>query len=208
MKSLKSFIVESLHTYNLTIKIVGDVEKNWMDMFKYNLNKFDPVDMSAPKTLPIQKDPYGFPNHKNQAVTILKCKFRYPATELMVRQIASLLHMDENRIRVMTTDYDESVDSELSGYENEMKNSPLLDKTELGEQPGAKEASKEYGGSYLNRIKDQTKDSKIGVEYAGEPKTKDAFDPFKPFTDDTKSGDKSPMTNITRPGKPKTGRMI
>ena len=85
MKSLKTYITESVHTYNCTIKIAGDVDKNFLDLFKYNLSKFDPIDISAPKTTPIQKDPYGFPNLINESVTILKCKFRYPAIEPMIQ---------------------------------------------------------------------------------------------------------------------------
>ena len=86
MRSLKQYIVESVHTYNYTIKIAGDVDKNWLDLFKYNLKKFDPVNISEPKSTPIQKDPYGFPNLSNQSVTIIKAEFRYPANEPMIQQ--------------------------------------------------------------------------------------------------------------------------
>jgi hypothetical protein len=55
MKSLKQYIVESVHTYNYTIKIAGDVDKNFIDLFKYNLNKFDPVKIGEPTSTPIQK---------------------------------------------------------------------------------------------------------------------------------------------------------
>ena len=41
MKSLKQFITESLKTYQYTIKIAGTVDKNFLDMFKYNLNNID-----------------------------------------------------------------------------------------------------------------------------------------------------------------------
>ena len=48
MKSLKQYIAESVHTYNYTIKIAGDIDKNWLDMFKFNLSKFDPIKISDP----------------------------------------------------------------------------------------------------------------------------------------------------------------
>ena len=80
--------MESVHTYNYTIKIAGQVDKNFLDMFKYNLNKFDPVKIGEPKSTPIQKSPYGFPNLSNQSITIIKAEFRYPATEPMIQQIA------------------------------------------------------------------------------------------------------------------------
>jgi hypothetical protein len=207
MRSLKQYITESLKSYNYTIKIAGDVDKNFIDMFKYNLNKFDPIRISDPVKTPIQKDPYGFPNLANQSVTIIKADFRYPATEPMIQQIAQLLGYNVNMVRVISTQYDDSINNEAEGYANEMKDSPLLTHEEMGEQPGAKEANKAYGDSYLSSIKDQMKGSTIDIPYAGQ-KTPNSFDPFKPYLDDKKLGDKSPMSTITRPPKPATGASV
>lgn len=207
MRSLKQYITESLKSYNYTIKIAGDVDKNFIDMFKYNLNKFDPIRISDPVKTPIQKDPYGFPNLANQSVTIIKADFRYPATEPMIQQIAQLLGYNINMVRVISNQFDDSINSEAEGYANEMKESPLLTHEEMGEQPGAKEANKVYGDSYLSSIKDQMKGSTIDIPYAGQ-KTPNSFDPFKPYLDDEKMGDKSPMSTIKRPPKPATGASV
>jgi hypothetical protein len=204
MKSLKQYIVESVHTYNYTIKIAGDVDKNFLDLFKYNLNKFDPVKISDPVSTPIQKSPFGFPNLANQSVTILKAEFRYPATEPMIQQIAQLLGYQVDMVRVVGTDFDDSINNEQVGYANEMDHNPLLLHPELEEQPGAKEASKNYSDSYLKSIQAQAKDSKIDIPYAGK-QTPNAFDPFKPYLDDKSMGEKSPMSTIKRPPKPATG---
>lgn len=204
MQGLKKFIAESVKTYNYTIKIAGEIDKNWIDMFKYNLKKFDPVKLSDPVSTPIQKDPYGFPGLSNQPITIIKGEFRYPATEPMIQQIAQLLGYNVNMVRIVQTNYDDSINVEATEYENQMKNSPVLEKTEMGEEEGAKQANKDYGNSYLNNIKKQYEDSKIDMPYAA-PKTKDSFDPWKPYLDDKKLGDKSPMSKITRPAKPQTG---
>lgn len=204
MKSLKHYIVESVHTYNYTIKIAGDVDKNFIDLFKYNLKKFDPVKIGEPTSTPIQKDPYGFPNLSNQSVTIIKAEFRYPATEPMIQQIAQLLGYQVDMVRVVSSDFDNSINSEAAGYANEMDHNPLLLHPELEEQPGAKEASKNYGDSYLKSIQAQAKDSKIDIPYDAK-KTPDAFDPFKPYLDNDPRGIKSPMSTIKRPAKPATG---
>ena len=205
MRSLKQYITESVHTYDYTVKIAGQIDKNWLDLFKHNLKKFDPIEMSEPKTTPIQKSPYGFNEITNEPVTLIKCKFRYPATEPMVQQIAQLLGYNVNMVRLVRTGYDESVTSEMEGYENQMDHSPVLTHEELEEQPGAKEAAKAYGNSYLDSIKEQTKDDKIDIPYEG-TKTPAAFDPFKPETLMASMGKDSPMSKITRPAKPQTGR--
>jgi len=179
MKSLKQYIVESVHTYN-------------------------PVKIGEPTSTPIQKDPYGFPNLSNQSVTIIKAEFRYPATEPMIQQIAQLLGYQVDMVRVVSSDFDNSINSEAEGYANEMSHNPLLLHPELEEQPGAKEANKNYSDSYLSSIQKQAKDSKIDIPYAG-TKTPDAFDPFKPYLDNDPRGIKSPMSTIKRPAKPATG---
>jgi len=200
MKNLKQYIVESVHLYEVTIKIAGEVDKNFLDMFKYNLKKFDPVGDIATKTLPIAKDPYGFPGVHNEPVTLLKCKFRYPATEPMVQQLAQLLGYNVNYVRLVDSKYDDSINREQEEYANQMEpNNKDFDKIS-----GAEQANKDYSNSYLDSIKEQSKDSKIMIPYAAK-ETPDAFDPFKPYLDDKKMGDKSPMTNIKRPAKPKTG---
>jgi len=204
MKSLKHFIAESVRTYAYTIKIAGNVDKNFLDMFRFNLKKFDPVEISEPKSTPIQKDPYGFPNLENESVTIIKCVFRYPANEPMIQQVAQLLGYNVNLVRVVKTSYDDSINDEMDGYSNQMRHSPVLTHEEMEEEKNAKAASKAYGDSYLQSIKDQSKDDKIQYVYDAK-KTPDAFDPFKPFLDNDPKGTDSPMSKITRPAKPQTG---
>lgn len=201
MISLKQYIAESVRSYNYTIKIAGEVDKNFIDLFKYNLNKFDPIKISDPTTTPVQKDPYGFPGVTNQPVTIIKAEFRYPATEPMIQQIAMLLGHNINMVRATTTDFNDSINAENDKFANQADHNPLLNHPEL--EDNGKEAAKAYGGSYLDSIKKQTEGSKIDIPYEGK-KTPDSFDPFKqPVID--KKGTESPMSKITRPAKPATG---
>lgn len=204
MRSLKQYITESVKTYHYTIKIAGDVDKNFLDLFCMNLKqKFDAYEISAPKATPIQKDPYGFPNLNNQSVTIIKANFRYPATEPMIQQVAQLLGYNINMVRAISSDFNDSINTEADEYANQMREKPLLDKEDMGSAPGAKEANKAYGESYLSSVKEQMKGNTIDIPYEGK-KTPDAFDPFKVIPQD-KLGAKSPMSTITRPAKPQTG---
>lgn len=207
MKSLKQYIAESVHLYEYTVKIAGEVDKNFLELFKYNLKKFDPVEISDPMTTPIQKNPYGFQGLENMPVTIFKCKFRYPVSEPMIQQMAQLLGYNINYVRLVSTAMNDSVTAEAEAYENQMKESPILEKEEMGSAHDAKEASKAYGESYLSKIQDSAKDSAIDIPYAGD-KTPNAFDPFKPESFVDSMGTKSPMSTISRPPKPKTGAKV
>jgi uncharacterized protein YnzC (UPF0291/DUF896 family) len=206
MKRLKQYITESIRTYDYTIKIAGDVDKKFLDLFKYNLNKFDPIEISDPISTPIQKSPYGFPDLANQSVSIIKARFRYPATEPMIQQVAQLLGHNINTVRVISSNYDDSINAEADQYANQAKESPLLDKEDMGSTDDAKKANKEYGRSYLDNIKDQMKGNTINIPYAAK-KTPASFDPFKAIPQDKKGG-KSPMSKMIRPAKPKTGSKI
>ena len=154
MRSLKKYITESIHTYNYTVKIAGEVDKNFLDLFIYNLKKFEPVNTPSVSTTPIQKSPYGFPNMSNVSVTILKCEFRYPATEPMIQQCAQACGCNVNRVRVLDTQFADDMEKATDKVQNQYdtsKDKSLLMTTELADD--GKEASKEYSQSYLPSIK-------------------------------------------------------
>jgi hypothetical protein len=200
MKSFRHYLVESVKTYNYKIKIAGEAPKNFYDMFCYNLQKFDPVKISDAKVTPIQKDPYGFPGLKDQSVAIINVEFRYPATEPMIKQVARLLGYDENLVRMIQANYDDSVTQEAEEYANQPN--PVLT-APYEDEAGAKQAAKDYGDSYLKSIKKQHQDNndQINMPYAGK-KTAPAFDPFVPYLS---KDNKSPMSQVTRSAKPPTG---
>lgn len=202
MKSFKTYLTESVRSYHYHIKILGTPDKKWLDLFCYNLDtKFDAIDISEPKSTPIQKSPFGFTGAANDAVTIIKAEFRYPAIEPMIRQVAKLLNFDENRVRVVQAGFDDSINTEAEQYENQMSHTPVLTHTEL--EDNGKEASKEYANQYLDRIREQHKVEAHEMSYAGE-KTKDAFDPFKAIPRKP-IDNSSPLSYIKMPPKPKSG---
>lgn len=197
MKSFRQYLTESVRTYRYKIKIAGTPDKNWVDLFAMNLQKFDPVKVGEPKSTPIQKDPYGFPGLTNQAVTIIDVEFKYPATEPMVKQLARLLNYDENLVRVIDAKYDDSVNGEVEQYANQMSHSPVLNHEEL--EDAGKEANKDYADQYLTKIAKEAEKDKMEYTFAA-GKTKPAEDMRK-----TPGNNKSPMTTIERQPKPETG---
>jgi hypothetical protein len=197
MKTFRAYLAESVRTYRYKIKIAGTPDKNWLELFCMNLAKFDPVKISSPKSTPIQKDPYGFPGLENQAITIIDVEFRYPAIEPMIKQLARILNYDENLVRMIQANYDDSVTQESEKYANQMKDSPVLTHEQL--EDNGKEASKEYAEQYLPRIAKEAEKDKMTYTIAGgnTPPAKD--------TRKSPGNEKSPMTTIKRPPLPVTG---
>lgn len=196
MKTFRQCLTESARTYSYTIKIAGDVDKNFVDMFKYNLSKFDPVSISDPKSTPIMKKPEGFPDVENQAVHIIKAEFKYPATEPQIQQMAQHLGKRIDSVRVVSSQYDDSLNAENDKYANQPK--PLLDNPDMDEvDSDAKQASKDYSNQYLDKV--VKKEPSINIQYAGQ-KT-----PTAPNKSKEGINTLSPMSKIKVPPKPPTG---
>ena len=198
MKSLRHYLVESVRTYHYTIKIAGDCEQKFLDMFKHNLSKFDPVKIEDPKTTPIQKNVVGFDDLENESVTIIKAEFRYPATEPMIQQCAQACGCNVNRVRMFDTKFADDMEEATTKIQNQYdtsKDKSLLMTAEL--EDNGKEASKEYANQYLDRV--VPKKPSVDIPYEGK----------KTPTAPNKSKDgiqtKSPMSNIKRPERPATG---
>ena len=199
MKSLRHYLTESVRTYRYTIKIAGDLDKKFLEMFKYNLSKFDPVKIDEPKTTPVQKTPVGFPELENESITIIKAEFKYPATEPMIQQIAQMLGHNINMVRVSTTDYDESINAENDQYANQFDGSAdgksVLTNPELQDDGGV--AAKEYANQYLDKV--LPKKPSIDIPYAAKET------PTAPNKSKEGIQTKSPMSSIKRPERPATG---
>jgi hypothetical protein len=190
--------MESVRTYHYTIKIAGDCDSKFLDMFKHNLSKFSPVKIEEPKTTPIQKNVVGFDDLENESVTIIKAEFKYPATEPMIQQCAQACGCNINRVRVSTTEFADSIDDANTKIQNQYdtsKDKSLLNTVEL--EDNGKEASKAYANQYLDQV--VPKKPSIDIPYASQ-KTPTA--PNK-----TKEGinTSSPMSKVNRPERPATG---
>lgn len=193
MKSLRHYLMESVRTYRYTIKIAGDCDQKFFDMFKHNLSKFDPVKIEEPKTTPIRKELQDFPDLENESVTIIKAEFKYPATEPMIQQCAQACGCNINRVRMFTTEYSDSVSTEMDQYENQ----PEVLLTDPNLADNGKEASKEYANQYLDRVVPK----KPSVEMQFDAKKT----PTAPNTSKEGINTMSPMSKINRPAKPATG---
>lgn len=198
MKNFKQYLMESQRTYKYRIKVVGDVDDKMMQLLELNLQKFSPVKIGEPKSSPIQKNPMGFPGVENERVTSIEAEFKYPVIEPFVKQMARLCGLDENRIRMSQSEFENSMDREHDQFQNQVKDSPVLDNLEL--RDSGKDASKDYADQYMTKLsKEAVDDKKIEMKFAGE-KTKAAED-YRKIPGNTKS----PLSQVSRMPRPETG---
>jgi hypothetical protein len=197
MKNFKDYLAESERTYNYRIKIVGDTPSGLVKALEEKLQQFDVIKMSDVKTTPVQSKPADFPAFENDRVSSMDVEFRYPAIEPQIQQIAQLLGLDPNRIRLLTTAYEDSMAEEKQKVEDQNKD--LLTDTDFPAPDAEQKAlSKDYSANpYKHAVLKNTYRSDFTVAGGKTPPAE--------TTNDLPMGDKSPMTKVSRPPKPATG---
>lgn len=197
MKHFKEYLAESERTYHYRIKMVGDTPPNFLKDLEDQMQQFDIVKISGPKTTPVQLKPADFPAFSNDRVTSVDVEFRYPAIEPQIKQLAQIIGFDPNRIIMLTAAHEDSLDKEREKIEAENKD--LLTNTDFPAPDKEQNAlSKDYAtGPYDHAVLKNAYRSDFTV--AG-GKTREAQ-----TTNDLPQGVKSPMTKMVRPPKPATG---
>jgi hypothetical protein len=197
MKNFKEYLAESERTYNYRIKIVGDTAADFVKMLEEKLRQFDPVKVTEIKKTPIQAKPADFPAHANESVSSMDVEFRYPAIEPQIQQIAQLLGLDPNRIRLLTSSYEDSMAEEKAKIEEQNKD--LLTDTDLPAPDAEQKAlKKDYSAPY-----DQH--AVLKNSYRSQFTVAGGKTPPAETTNDLPMGTNSPMTKTKRPPRPATG---
>ena len=197
MKNFKEYLAESERTYNYRIKIVGELPSGFCDALKGRLDQFDPLKIGTEKTTPIQAKPADFPAFENEKITSIDVMSRYPAIEPQIKQIARLLGLDENKIIMQTSVFDDS----NADYQNKLADQPEPVLTSEYPKDDAKqeELKKDYSADPFDHavLKNAYRSN---FTIAG-GKTKPAE-----TTNDLPMGVKSPMTTPEpKPKRPATG---
>ena len=197
MKNIQQYLAESERTYNYRIKFVGDLEPDFLKRLEEKLKQFDIVKISAPKTTPVQLKPADFPAHENDRVTHMDVEFRYPAIEPQIQQLAQLLEMDPNRVRMLTVPYEDGMAEEKAKIEDQNKD--LLTDTDYPADDAEQKAlKKDYSAPYdEHAVLKNTYRSDFTVAGGKTPAAK--------TTNDLPMGNMSPMTKMHRKPKPPTG---
>jgi len=196
MKPFAKYLAESERTYNYRIKVVGDVPDGFFKELRDKCAQFDVVKMSDAKSTPVRKVIPDFPAFPNQPMKIVDVEFKYPAIEPQIKQLAQLLGLDPNRIVMMATPYEESLDIESDKIADE--NQDLLNSPYPAPDAGQRALKKDYAtGPYDHEVLQNAYRSNFTVAGGKTPPAK--------TTNELPMGNKSPMTNIKRQPRPATG---
>jgi hypothetical protein len=196
MKPFAKYLAESERTYNYRIKVVGDVPDGFFKELKEKCAQFDVVKMSDAKSTPVRRAIPDFPAFPNQPMKIVDVEFKYPAIEPQIKQLAQILGLDPNRIVMMGTPYEQSLDIESEKIADQNKD--LLDSPYPEPDAEQKALSKDYAtGPYDHAVLKNAYRTNFTVAGGRTPPAK--------TTNELPMGNKSPMTTIKRQPKPATG---
>ena len=196
MKPFAKYLAESERTYNYRIKVVGDVPDGFFKELKEKCAQFDVVKMSDAKSTPVRRAIPDFPAFPNQPMKIVDVEFKYPAIEPQIKQLAQILGLDPNRIVMMATPYEQSLDIESEKIADQNKD--LLDSPYPEPDVEQKALSKDYAtGPYDHAVLKNAYRTNFTVAGGRTPPAK--------TTNELPMGNKSPMTTIKRQPKPATG---
>ena len=196
MKPFAKYLAESERTYNYRIKVVGDVPDGFFKELRDKCAQFDIVKMSDAKSTPVRRVIPDFPAFPNQPMKIVDVEFKYPAIEPQIKQLAQILGLDPNRIVMMATPYEESLDIESEKIADQNKD--LLDSPYPTPDAEQRALSKDYAtGPYDHEVLKNAYRSNFTVAGGKTPPAK--------TTNELPMGNKSPMTNIKRQPRPATG---
>ena len=197
MKNFATYLAESEKTFDYRIKFVGDLPDGFMAAFKEQLKRFDPKSISDVKTTPVLSQPQDFPAYNNERVSMMDVILRYPANRQQVAQMVELLGVSENRMAINELHWQEGMDAELLGIEDQ--GSPLLLSDYPADTKQQKDLKKDY--SAVGKDHEVVKNSAEAAEWT----VAGGRTPPAETTNDLPMGVKSPMTTIKRPPKPQTG---
>jgi hypothetical protein len=197
MKNFKDYLVESEKTYNYRIKVVGDTDSGFFKALEDKLKQFDIVKISGAKTTPVQLKPADFPAFENDRVSHVDVEFRYPAIEPQIQQLAQLLGLNPNRIRMLTVPYEDSMATEKERVETENKD--LLTDTDYpADTKEQKALIKDYSADpYQHAVLKNAYRSDFTVAGGKTPPAQ--------TTNDLPMGTTSPMTKMHPKPRPATG---
>jgi hypothetical protein len=199
MKTLSQYIAESEKTFEYRIKIVGEVPNEFFRVFKQQLKKFEPVSMGEIKRTPVLAKPTDFPAFPNQAVSMFDVVFRYPAIPPQIFEITKMLGVDSDRVVINELKWQEGMDKELLGIEQQKD---LLTTDYPANSAEQRRLKADYAADAHDKavVKNSASEARWTVAGGRTPRAE--------TTNDLPQGVKSPMTKIKRPPLPATGAKV
>lgn len=161
MKSFKQYLTESKKEYKFRIKYAGTLTDSQIDRIEMALGKYSVLDMSKPKTTPIQEHPMDFQTLKNSEVSIVDVTVDYPSTVQVLRnELTEYAGIPGSHLVVINADHPEEVAREENAKKGDEEYEALLD-SDLPESKDEPTFGDEYNENMLKELERGTPEIEI-----------------------------------------------
>jgi hypothetical protein len=162
MKSFKQYLTESKKEYKFRIKYAGTLTDSQIDRIEMALGKYSVLDMSKPKTTPIQEHPMDFQTLKNSEVSIVDVTVDYPSTVQVLRnELTEYAGIPGSHLVVINADHPEEVAREEALKEQDNEEYEALLDSDLPESKNDPSFGDEYNESMLKELERGTPEIEI-----------------------------------------------
>ena len=161
MKSFKQYLTESKKEDKFRIKDAGTLTDSQIDRIEMALGKYSVLDMSKPKTTPIQEHPMDFQTLKNSEVSIVEVTVDYPSTVQVLRnELTEYAGIPGSHLVVINADHPEEVAREENAKKGDEEYEALLD-SDLPESKDEPTFGDEYNENMLKELERGTPEIEI-----------------------------------------------
>jgi hypothetical protein len=136
MKSFKTYLTESVRTYDFRVRIAGDVTTEAIAKMKSALELYKMESMSKPKRLPVQET-HLFPNMGPVEVNVIDVSVAYPCNDDQIRNALAACGFAASCIRVNGKGgaFEAILDGTEVSNKNGKKGEAVLNQTEMKAEP-------------------------------------------------------------------------
>lgn len=151
MKKFSEYLMENVRDYTYSVKLAFKPDNEVMDKIEAALAKYSLVNISAPRSLPIQRIDKDFPGIKAPEVYVFTVTTAYPSTPYMIQRTIEAIGLELEKVSVCSTSHDKSMDEEDDAVAANTGDTALLD-SDYQKDDNDKISSENYGDKYNEKL--------------------------------------------------------
>lgn len=151
MKLFSEYLTESSQNYQYLIKLNFKPDNDVLNKIEQALAKYDLVDITTPRSLPILRFDKDFPGDSNPEIYVIDCTVAYPASAEAIRHTIASIGLALQQVAVLNPAYEISRELEDAGIAANTGDKALLD-TDYAPQDNKKISDDNFGQSYNDKL--------------------------------------------------------
>jgi len=168
MKKFSEYLAESIRNYKYTVKLAFKPDNETMDKIERALAKYNIVNISAPRSLPIQRIDKDFPGINNPETYVFEVEVSYPAPAEFVRHTIANMGFAFEQVAVLSAAHMKSVEAEEDAIAANSGEEALLMKDYTNDQEEKISSASDEERTILMRDSGEQHTKKLSADFFGD----------------------------------------